>query len=114
MTRRLVIAVVVMLMVLPVAVSAQDEGQETGSIRGVVTNGTEDGEDVAGLEVELLRFEGMDVAEEFTTTVAEDGSYEFSDLPIDQGEAYLASVNYEGVEFRSGMILLTQEPDAER
>jgi hypothetical protein len=114
MIRRLAIAFVLVLVVLPVAASAQDEGQETGSVRGVVSNGTEDGEDVAGLEVELLRFEAMDVAEEFSTAVADDGSYEFTDLPINQGEAYLATVNYEGVEFRSGMILLTQEPDAER
>lgn len=116
MIRRIVFAAAVVLALLPLAALAQDQdqGQETGSVSGRVTNGTEGGGDVAGLEVELSRFEGMDQVETYTTTVEEDGSYEFTDLPVNQGEAFLATVTYQGVDFRSGMILLTQETSAER
>jgi hypothetical protein len=112
MVRRIIIASFLIVALLPAAGLAQDE--ETGTVRGTVENGTEGGGDVAGLEVVLLRFEGMEQVDEYTTTVADDGTYEFIDLPLNDGEAFLATVTYEDIEFRSGMILLTQEPDAER
>jgi hypothetical protein len=115
MMRRILIAAFVLLAFVPGVVAAQDtDAEETGTISGVVTNGTEDGGDVTGIEVVLQRFVGMDPVEEYTTTIAEAGSYEFTDLPIQENEAYLATVVYDGVAFRSGMILLTQEPDTER
>jgi hypothetical protein len=56
----------------------------------------------------------MDAVETFSTEVASDGSYEFTDLPVEPNEAFLAQVVYEDIQFTSGMILLTQEPEAER
>lgn len=118
MRRRFAIILVVLLALLPISGLAQDDeqedGEESGSVSGQVVNGSEDGDDVGGVEVTLTRFEGMDPVEEYTTTVDEDGSYEFTDLPIIDNQAYLAEVIYEGIDFNSGMILLTQEPDAER
>lgn len=127
MSRRFVFALVVLVLslVIPLTALAQgdesqgDEGQEeetaeTGSISGQVVNGTKDGGNVDGLEVTVTRFEGMDPVETYTATVGEDGSYEFTDLPAIDGQAYLAEVTYEGIDFNSGMILLSQEPDTER
>ncbi|MEX2425570.1 MAG: hypothetical protein WD401_02295 [Thermomicrobiaceae bacterium] len=114
MSRRFAIVCLVLLALSPAAAMAQDEEPETGSVSGQVTNGTEDGGDVEGLEVVLTRFQQMDAVETFTTEVASDGTYEFSDLPILDNEAFLVEVFYEGIEFTSGMILLSQEPETER
>jgi hypothetical protein len=111
MTRRVLFAVFIAMFLLPAIALAQDE---VGSVSGTVSNGTEGGGDVVGTTVYLSRFQGMDLVEELTTTVDEDGTYRFEDLPINPGEAYLATVEYEGLPFRSSMILLTQESDAER
>jgi hypothetical protein len=111
MIRLVLFTVVIAMFLLPTAVAAQDE---VGSVSGAVSNGTEGGGDVAGVTVYLSRFQGMDLVEEFTTTVGEDGTYRFEDLPINPGEAYLTTVEYQGLPFRSSMILLTQEIDAER
>ena len=120
MLRRVILTALLLFVLSPVVAVAQDnddpadEEETTGRVFGTVANGTEGGSEVAGLEVELTRFVGMDPVEEYTATVEDDGSYEFTDLPITQGEAYLATVEYEGIEFGSGMILLTQDPEAER
>ena len=118
MPRRAAILLAFLIALSPVLVLAQDDDDsddvESGRVFGTVVNGTSDGDDVAGLDVVLTRFQQMDPVEEFTTEVGPDGSYEFEDLPIHDNEAYLAEVEYEGLEFRSGMILLTQEPEAER
>ena len=120
MVRRLAfVCLFAMLALFPALALAQDDDDteadaDTGRVFGQVTNGTEGGGDVDGVEVVLTRFQQMDAVETFTTTVDQDGSYEFSDLPINDNEAYLTQVFYQDIEFTSGMILLTQEPDAER
>ena len=122
MVRRLFLVCLFLLALTPAAALAQDEPDtddaesngETGRVYGEVVNGTEDGGDVEGLEVVLTRFQQMDAVDTFATTVEEDGSFEFTGLPALSNEAYLAQVTYEGIEFTSGMILLNQEPDAER
>jgi hypothetical protein len=123
MIRRLgVVCLFILLALLPAMAIAQDDNDdtdiddevETGRVFGEVINGTDGGNDVEGLDVVLTRFEQMDAVETWETTVDEDGSYEFDDLPILENEAYLAQVVYEGIEFTSGMVLLTQEAEAER
>jgi hypothetical protein len=114
MLRRLAVFLLFLIAIFPAAAFAQDDDGETGRVFGQITNGTEDGGDVGGLEVVLTRFQQMDAVETFTTEVDDEGAYEFTDLPIEQNEAYLAQVVYEDIEFTSGMILLTQEPEAER
>lgn len=94
--------------------SNADSEAESGRIFGQVTNGTEGGGDVEGLEVVLTRFQQMDPVETFTAEVHSDGSYEFDDLPVLDNEAFLAQVNYQDIEFTSGMILLSQQPETER
>jgi hypothetical protein len=114
MMRRLAFACLFLLALFPMAAMAQDNGEETGRVYGQVINGTEGGGAVEGLEVVLTRFQQMDAVESFSTEVASDGSYEFTDLPVEPNEAFLAQVVYEDIQFTSGMILLTQEPEAER
>jgi hypothetical protein len=114
MVRRLAFICLFLLAIFPVAAMAQDDDNETGLVFGEVTNGTEDGGSVEGLEVVLTRFQQMDAVETFSETVDSDGNFEFTDLPIEPNEAYLAQVTYEDIEFTSGMILLNQDPEAER
>jgi hypothetical protein len=113
MIRRLAIACLFLSTMFPMVAVAQED-DETGRVFGQVSNGTDGGGDVEGLEVVLTRFEQMDAAETFATTVDADGSYEFTDLPIAENEAYLARVVYDEIEFTSEMVLLGQDPDAER
>lgn len=110
--RARILWLVVGLSILSFAVVTGASAQETGSIRGTVTNGTAGGEDVVGLTVFLNRYQGMDIAETFTTEVQEDGTYEFTDIPIVEGEAFLTLVKHSGVDYYSEMILLSTEPDA--
>jgi hypothetical protein len=121
MVRRVCLVCLFLFTLMPAAVFAQDEPDsdvesedETGRIFGQVINGTEGGGDVAGVEIVLTRFQQMDAVDTFTTTVEDDGSYEFDDLPVMPNEAYLARLIYEDIEFSSSMILLNQEIEAER
>ncbi|GBD16302.1 hypothetical protein HRbin26_01197 [bacterium HR26] len=107
--RRMLILFLLALNLLPWPVAAA----ETGTISGVVRNGTAGGGSVEGLTVTLRRFRGMELAQEYTVTVGADGRFTFADLPIADGEAYLAFVTYQGVEYSSSMIQLTQNPSVE-
>ena len=101
------------VMVLALAVPSVTVAEDTGSVTGTVTNGTAGGDPVEGLEVTLRRFQGMDLVQTYTTKVGAEGHYAFTDLPITDGEAYVASVTYKGVEYSgSNMILLTDNPQA--
>jgi hypothetical protein len=115
MKLRLAFACLFLLALMPMAAIAQDDSEEgTGRIYGQVVNGSDSGGDVSGLEVVLTRFQQMDAVETYSTEVDDDGSYEFTDLPIAQDEAYLAHVVYEDIEFRSTMVLLSQDPESEQ
>lgn len=83
-----------------------------GVISGKVTNGTPDGGSVAGLEVTLTRYQQMQPTDEYTATTSEDGSFRFEDLPVNQGEGYIATVTYADAEYHSSLILLFENPDA--
>jgi hypothetical protein len=103
------IVIAVALAAFPVA--AQDEADENGRVYGEIVNGSEGGGDVAGLEVHLTRYQQMDPVETFSTTADENGRFEFSELPVFEGEAYLVRVVYEDIEFTGSMVLLFQDPD---
>lgn len=107
--RRMLILFFLALSLLPWPVTAA----ETGTISGVVRNGTAGGGSVDGLTVTLRRFRGMELAQEYTATVGADGRFTFTDLPIADGEAYPVVVTYQGVEYSSQMIQLTQNPSVE-
>lgn len=83
---------------------------DTGTIQGTVKNGTPGGGSVAGLTVTLRRFNGADLVQQYTATVDEQGHFTFSGLPVVDGEAYIAVVNYKGVQYVSSMLQLTQNP----
>ena len=107
--RGIAVLALLALSLLPAHVSAA----ETGAISGVVRNGTAGGGGVDGLTVVLRHFRGMELVQEQSVTVGADGRFTFTDLPIAEGEAYLAVVTYHGVEYSSRMIQLTQNPEVE-
>lgn len=100
-----------MFLLLALAIPTGAAAQETGSITGTVSNGTPDGGSPAGLTVTLSRFQGMNLAQEYTTTTDAQGQYSFADLPITDGEAYIARATYRDVEYPGTMVLLTNEPN---
>jgi hypothetical protein len=107
--RRIVILSLLALSLLPAPAAAA----ETGTVSGVVRNGSAGGGRVDGLTVVLRHFRGMELVQERRATVGADGRFTFADLPIAEGEAYLAVVSYQGVEYSSRMIQLTQNPEVE-
>jgi len=81
-----------------------------GVISGTVKNGTPGGGSVAGLEVKLTRYQEMQPTDEYTTTTGEDGSYRFENLPVNEGEGYIATVRYQGYDYYSSLLLLSDQP----
>lgn len=77
----------------------------TAVITGTVTNRST-GEFVAGLEVTLQAFDEMQNVFSETAPVAEDGQFRFEQLPIQEGRAFLASVEYAGVAFNSNVVVV--------
>jgi len=81
-----------------------------GMIRGRTTAGTEGGPQPEGLVASVDAFLEFDRVASFTTTVAADGSFEFTDLSTDPSLNYIASVLSEGISYSSDFITLS--PDA--
>lgn len=84
-----------------------------GVIRGVVTNDTQGGAPVAGLQVTLLPFVGADELPPLTTNADESGAFTFADLPIGPDYTYLLTTQYGGVEFASAAVTLHQAAQQE-
>lgn len=126
--RSLVVLLLVLTLVAPLPALAED-GATPGSspvagtpaatpaatgngvIAGTVKNGTPGGGGVGGLEVRLTRFRGTTQAEESTTTTAQDGTFRFERLPVNQGEAFVVTVRYQGVDYYSDVIALADNPE---
>lgn len=83
-----------------------------GVISGKIQNGTPDGGSVEGLTVTLTRFRGTTQVPQGSVTTGPDGSFEFTDLPVNEGEAFLATVTYEGVEYSSDLQVLSENPNS--
>ncbi len=71
-----------------------------GIVTGTVTNGS-GGPLPDGLEVSLQIYSHFDLVSEQTAALAEDGSFEFSDVEIVPDQIYLATVDHEGMFFPS-------------
>ncbi len=81
---------------------------EPGIVRGQVSNGTPDGAVPVGLSVTLRLFtEGEQ--ETRTATLADDGTFQFEDIPLSVDSALVAHVAYQGVEYASDLVVLEDE-----
>jgi mono/diheme cytochrome c family protein len=82
-----------------------------GVVAGKLTNGTPGAAVPAGLEVQIkgAQTDAQGALSEFltrTVPLAADGSYRFDALPFDKANsAYLVTVVYDGVEYRSGALV---------
>ena len=67
---------------------------QSGSIAGLVSNGTAGASLPEGLEVILTGYDGEQEVYRQTTAVASDGTYAFADVPAVAGRIYGATVSY--------------------
>ncbi len=77
------------------------------TVSGQVTNGTPGGNIPAGATLTLHMFDPPEFTEStLQTTLNEDGTYRFEDVPHQPGRAYLLSLQHEGVFFSSTVYTL--------
>ena len=87
--------------------------QALGTISGLVTNATPDGDGLPiGEEVVLYAVKDMNPVYTRTTTVQEDGTFTFEDVEIDPHLIYLAAVEYNGATYGSDIGMFTAEDTA--
>lgn len=103
--RSLAVLFVLLMLAIPLSASADS----TVTISGTVVNGTPGGGSVAGLTVRLDQYQGMDLAKSYTGTTDSSGHYAFSNMPVVEGQAYIARVNYKGVDYPGAMLLMPQD-----
>jgi len=111
--RLLASAFLVLLLVTPVPVAAQDTGR--GTIAGVVTNGTTN-EPQQGVEIRLLgglQDEEGNFSQEISEVVTSDGrgSFEFEDLPSGEDRAYVLDAAFDGGSFPGGVVTIPSDGD---
>ncbi len=75
--------------------------QASGSIEGVVVQGTADGGAVAGLEVLLLTFQGQEKIDERSGMLDREGRFRFEGLDPNPERIYFPLVLYKGVSYYS-------------
>lgn len=73
------------------------------TIRGVIT-GPGGATSTAGLKVTLMGFEGMNQVSETTTVSGADGSYQFLDVQVKPGTAFMVRVEKDGYTFNSDIL----------
>ncbi len=100
--RTLALVIVLLMLAIPMTASADS----TATISGTVTMGTPGGGSVAGLDVTLDQYQGMDLAKSYSGKTDSTGHYEFKDVPVTEGEAYIARVSYKNVEYPGQMLLM--------
>lgn len=78
------------------------------TVSGRVTNRSAGGEVPAGLVVTLRTFDPLTMTpladRDRTTVIAADGTFDFGDVPLEQGRIYIAAVNYNDRNFASGFV----------
>jgi mono/diheme cytochrome c family protein len=91
-------------------IPAWESGYRAGSgvINGTVTHGTAGETLPPGLEVTLDVYEHFTLIETFTTTVDATGNFTFTALSVAENISYLASTEFEGIRYSSGLIILTE------
>jgi mono/diheme cytochrome c family protein len=87
-----------------------DEASAVSTIRGTVTNGSPGGDLPGGLEITLSGFDGEQEAYNQSSSVAADGGYAFSDVPVVAGRIYGVTVAYGDILYFSDGAHLTGDP----
>jgi mono/diheme cytochrome c family protein len=93
------------LVVTPAAPPTAPASQGTGTVSGQVTHAS--GQALPeGLEVLLRGFDDMNIVYTQTTSIDADGLYQFSDVEMPAGRAFLATIEYEQATYGSdiGMV----------
>jgi mono/diheme cytochrome c family protein len=96
-------------------IPAWESGYQAGPglITGTVTHGTAGETLPRGLEVTLDVYEHFTLIATFTTTVDSaggdaTGNFTFTDLSVAGNISYLASTEFEGIRYSSGLVILTE------
>lgn len=84
----------------------------TGSITGVVANGTHQNARLAGQKVILQRTDGNATQDIATTVTDGDGGFHFGNLPIDANAMYAAYTTFQGGQFSSQTVKLDSDTPA--
>lgn len=79
-----------------------------GSISGVVTNSS-GGDIPSGLAVTLHGFDQMQTAITETTTLKDDGSFVFQDVPMPSGRVFLTTVEFDGSTYGSDIATVVSD-----
>lgn len=111
--RLLAAALLILLLVTPAQVAAQDN--ERGTIAGVVTNGTTN-EPQQGVEIRLLgglQDEEGNFSQEISEVATSDdrGMFEFKDLPSGEDRAYALDAAFDGGSFPGGVVTIPSDGD---
>jgi len=111
--RLLAAALLVLLLVTPTQVAAQDDAR--GTITGVVTNGTTN-EPQPGVEIRLLgglQDEEGNFSQEISEIATSDGRgrFEFQDLPSGEDRAYVLDAAFGGGSFPGGVVTIPTDGD---
>ena len=84
----------------------------TGSITGVVANGTHQSAHLAGQKVILQRTDGNSTQDIATTVTDGNGGFAFSNLPIDANAMYAAYTTFQGGQFSTQAVKLDSDTPA--
>ncbi len=98
--RRLALVLLGLLLILTLSTATQ--AQDTGTLEGLVVNGTAGGPEVgAGVTVTLYVSQGGTEAHTFDATTGDGGRFRFDELDTSAGLEYWPEVEYLGVPYRS-------------
>lgn len=102
-------ALVLLFVALALSVAWIRDPQTQTTIEGEVINGTPDGAVPDGISVTLHSFFEMEETAVYTTTAAEDHSFRFEDVTLQEGHTVVARVVYEGVTYVSDFLTVEQD-----
>ncbi|HKW23120.1 MAG TPA: hypothetical protein VJO13_17175 [Ktedonobacterales bacterium] len=91
---------------------ASTHAAATGSITGVVANGTHQNAHLAGQQVILQRTDGNSTQDIATTVTDGIGRFNFGNLPIDANAMYAAYTTFQGGQFSSQTVKLDSDTPA--
>ncbi len=88
------------------AATAEPEVLIAGTVSGEITQGTAGGSALPdGASITLFIFPSGEIPQQVTTTSADDGTFSFSDIPLDPSTQYVATVLYRERIFASDVMI---------
>lgn len=92
-----IVGALLLFLGLATAAFAAEAGK--GTIKGSLVNLTAGGGSVAGLDVNLLVYQGQNQSGKQTTKAGQDGKFSFEGLETNEDFTYLIHVQYQGVDY---------------